>query len=104
MHFQHWQGQRAHVVSQGNQRYLYSQQQQQPTAVTAQVTQDDEDALGALPDGWEKKVKPFACLLNYRSFKLFFPLNRSNPTTEYTLLTTKTEPPSGRIHVLKGRR
>ncbi|EDW39569.1 GL15308 [Drosophila persimilis] len=38
MHFQHWQGQRAHVVSQGNQRYLYSQQQQ-PTAVTAQVTQ-----------------------------------------------------------------
>jgi len=65
MHFQHWQGQRAHVVSQGNQRYLYSQQQQQPTAVTAQVTQDDEDALGALPDGWEKKVKPFVCLLNY---------------------------------------
>ncbi|KAI8043303.1 hypothetical protein M5D96_004632 [Drosophila gunungcola] len=59
MHFQHWQGQRAHVVSQGNQRYLYSQQQQQPTAVTAQVTQDDEDALGPLPDGWEKKVKPF---------------------------------------------
>jgi len=62
MHFQHWQGQRAHVVSQGNQRYLYSQQQQQPTAVTAQVTQDDEDALGALPDGWEKKViRVLAC-------------------------------------------
>lgn len=29
MHFQHWQGQRAHVVSQGNQRFLYPQQQQQ---------------------------------------------------------------------------
>lgn len=25
MHFQHWQGQRAHVVAQGNQRFLYQQ-------------------------------------------------------------------------------
>ncbi|XP_037709346.1 E3 ubiquitin-protein ligase Su(dx) [Drosophila subpulchrella] len=74
MHFQHWQGQRAHVVSQGNQRYLYSQQQQQPTAVTAQVTQDDEDALGALPDGWEKKIQS--------DNRVYF-VNHKNRTTQW---------------------
>ncbi|KAH8413058.1 hypothetical protein KR009_007774 [Drosophila setifemur] len=74
MHFQHWQGQRAHVVAQGNQRYLYSQQQQQPTAVTAQVTQDDEDALGALPDGWEKKVQS--------DNRVYF-VNHKNRTTQW---------------------
>ncbi|SPP79309.1 E3 ubiquitin-protein ligase Su(dx) isoform X1 [Drosophila guanche] len=73
MHFQHWQGQRAHVVSQGNQRYLYSQQQQ-PTAVTAQVTQDDEDALGVLPDGWEKKVQS--------DNRVYF-VNHKNRTTQW---------------------
>ncbi|EDW45579.1 E3 ubiquitin-protein ligase Su(dx) [Drosophila sechellia] len=74
MHFQHWQGQRAHVVSQGNQRYLYSQQQQQPTAVTAQVTQDDEDALGPLPDGWEKKIQS--------DNRVYF-VNHKNRTTQW---------------------
>ncbi|KAH8298071.1 hypothetical protein KR018_006089 [Drosophila ironensis] len=74
MHFQHWQGQRAHVVAQGNQRYLYSQQQQQPTAVTAQVTQDDEDALGPLPDGWEKKVQS--------DNRVYF-VNHKNRTTQW---------------------
>ncbi|EDW75728.1 uncharacterized protein Dwil_GK15043 [Drosophila willistoni] len=74
MHFQHWQGQRAHVVAQGNQRFLYSQQQQQPTAVTAQVTQDDEDALGALPDGWEKKVQS--------DNRVYF-VNHKNRTTQW---------------------
>ncbi|XP_016962080.1 E3 ubiquitin-protein ligase Su(dx) [Drosophila biarmipes] len=74
MHFQHWQGQRAHVVSQGNQRYLYAQQQQQPTAVTAQVTQDDEDALGALPDGWEKKIQS--------DNRVYF-VNHKNRTTQW---------------------
>ncbi|XP_064535524.1 E3 ubiquitin-protein ligase Su(dx) [Drosophila montana] len=74
MHFQHWQGQRAHVVAQGNQRYLYSQQQQQPTAVTAPVTQDDEDALGPLPDGWEKKVQS--------DNRVYF-VNHKNRTTQW---------------------
>ncbi|XP_002004059.2 E3 ubiquitin-protein ligase Su(dx) [Drosophila mojavensis] len=74
MHFQHWQGQRAHVVAQGNQRFLYSQQQQQPTAVTAQVTQDDEDALGPLPDGWEKKVQS--------DNRVYF-VNHKNRTTQW---------------------
>uniref|UniRef100_A0A0K8U0N9 HECT-type E3 ubiquitin transferase n=1 Tax=Bactrocera latifrons TaxID=174628 RepID=A0A0K8U0N9_BACLA len=74
MHFQHWQGQRAHVVAQGNQRFLYSQQQQQPTAVTAAVTQDDEDALGPLPDGWEKKVQS--------DNRVYF-VNHKNRTTQW---------------------
>ncbi|EDV94215.1 GH25213 [Drosophila grimshawi] len=74
MHFQHWQGQRAHVVAQGNQRFLYSQQQQQPTAVTASVTQDDEDALGVLPDGWEKKVQS--------DNRVYF-VNHKNRTTQW---------------------
>ncbi|XP_067624838.1 E3 ubiquitin-protein ligase Su(dx) [Eurosta solidaginis] len=74
MHFQHWQGQRAHVVAQGNQRFLYSQQQQQPTAVTATVTQDDEDSLGPLPDGWEKKVQS--------DNRVYF-VNHKNRTTQW---------------------
>ncbi|XP_037927507.1 E3 ubiquitin-protein ligase Su(dx) [Teleopsis dalmanni] len=74
MHFQHWQGQRAHVVAQGNQRFLYSQQQQQPTAVTATVTQDDEDQLGPLPDGWEKKVQS--------DNRVYF-VNHKNRTTQW---------------------
>lgn len=74
MHFQHWQGQRAHVVAQGNQRFLYGQQQQQPTAVTAAATQDDEDTLGALPDGWEKKVQS--------DNRVYF-VNHKNRTTQW---------------------
>ncbi|XP_005184155.1 E3 ubiquitin-protein ligase Su(dx) [Musca domestica] len=74
MHFQHWQGQRAHVVAQGNQRFLYGQQQQQPTAVTAAPAQDDEDTLGALPDGWEKKVQS--------DNRVYF-VNHKNRTTQW---------------------
>ncbi|XP_073827023.1 WW domain containing E3 ubiquitin protein ligase suppressor of deltex [Musca autumnalis] len=74
MHFQHWQGQRAHVVAQGNQRFLYGQQQQQPTAVTAATAQDDEDTLGALPDGWEKKVQS--------DNRVYF-VNHKNRTTQW---------------------
>ncbi|XP_023298256.2 E3 ubiquitin-protein ligase Su(dx) [Lucilia cuprina] len=74
MHFQHWQGQRAHVVAQGNQRFLYGQQQQQPTAVTAAATQDDEDSLGPLPDGWEKKVQS--------DNRVYF-VNHKNRTTQW---------------------
>lgn len=48
MHFATWQNQRSHVVSQGNQRFLY-QTQAAPTGGVA--TPDDDDGLGALPDG-----------------------------------------------------
>uniref|UniRef100_A0A1A9WM42 HECT-type E3 ubiquitin transferase n=1 Tax=Glossina brevipalpis TaxID=37001 RepID=A0A1A9WM42_9MUSC len=73
MHFQHWQGQRAHVVAQGNQRFLY-QQQQQPTAAAATTAQDDEDTLGPLPDGWEKKVQS--------DNRVYF-VNHKNRTTQW---------------------
>uniref|UniRef100_A0A1B0C034 HECT-type E3 ubiquitin transferase n=1 Tax=Glossina palpalis gambiensis TaxID=67801 RepID=A0A1B0C034_9MUSC len=73
MHFQHWQGQRAHVVAQGNQRFLY-QQQQQSTATAAATAQEDEDTLGPLPDGWEKKVQP--------DNRVYF-VNHKNRTTQW---------------------
>jgi NEDD4-like E3 ubiquitin-protein ligase WWP1 len=57
MHFQHWQGQRAHVMTQGNQRFLYPQHAQQSNTTQAPA-QDDDDGLGPLPDGWEKRVQP----------------------------------------------
>lgn len=57
MHFQHWQGQRAHVMTQGNQRFLYPQHAQQSNTTQAS-TQDDDDGLGPLPDGWEKRLQP----------------------------------------------
>jgi NEDD4-like E3 ubiquitin-protein ligase WWP1 len=55
MHFQHWQGQRAHVMTQGNQRFLYPQHAQTSNTTQAPVA-DEDDSLGALPDGWEKHV------------------------------------------------
>lgn len=47
MHFATWQNQRSHVVSQGNQRFLYQTQ----AAPAGAAAQDDDDGLGALPDG-----------------------------------------------------
>lgn len=73
MHFQHWQGQRAHVVAQGNQRFLY-QQQQQANAAAASTCQEDEDTLGPLPDGWEKKVQS--------DNRVYF-VNHKNRTTQW---------------------
>lgn len=49
MHFATWQNQRSHVVSQGNQRFLY--QTSQPAAGTGATATDDDDGLGPLPDG-----------------------------------------------------
>lgn len=49
MHFATWQNQRSHVVSQGNQRFLY-QTQAAPSGGTP-VAVDDDDGLGPLPDG-----------------------------------------------------
>lgn len=62
--FQQWQGQREHIVSQGNQRFLYQ---------SSQVVQED-DGLGPLPDGWEKRVQP--------SNKVYF-VNHKNRTTQW---------------------
>jgi len=73
MHFQHWQGQRAHVMTQGNQRFLYPQHAQAANATVTPVV-DEEDGLGALPDGWEKRVQPDS--------RVYF-VNHKNRTTQW---------------------
>lgn len=74
MHFAHWQNQRTHVVSQGNQRFLYPQQQQPVAAGSTAATQEDDDGLGALPDGWERRVQP--------DNRVYF-VNHKNRTTQW---------------------
>lgn len=54
-HYQQWQGQRQHIVQQGNQRFLYPQQQG-PIPGPSTLSEDD-DHLGPLPSGWEKRVQ-----------------------------------------------
>lgn len=73
MLFQHWQGQRAHVMTQGNQRFLYPQHAQASNTTQAPV-QDEEDGLGKLPDGWEKRVQP--------DNRVYF-VNHKNRTTQW---------------------
>ncbi|PZC78817.1 E3 ubiquitin-protein ligase Su(dx) [Helicoverpa zea] len=81
--FQHWRGERRHVVAQGNQRFLYpppqpphqpdsehdlsaagsgavagtSVAQEAPPASAGSAAAPD-DSLGALPAGWERRVQP----------------------------------------------
>ncbi|KZC10599.1 E3 ubiquitin-protein ligase Su(dx) [Dufourea novaeangliae] len=59
-HFQHWQGERQHVVQQGSQRFLYPQAHGSQAAVAGPSvpTADDDDALGPLPAGWERRKQP----------------------------------------------
>lgn len=74
-HFQHWQGERQHVVQQGNQRFLYPQQQQQTNNNNnAAGTNDEEESLGPLPSGWEKRVQPDG--------RVYF-VNHKNRTTQW---------------------
>ncbi|XP_011881424.1 PREDICTED: E3 ubiquitin-protein ligase Su(dx) isoform X2 [Vollenhovia emeryi] len=56
-HFQHWQGERQYVVQQGNRRFLYPQGSQ-AVASPLSCMVDDDDALGPLPTGWEKRKQP----------------------------------------------
>ncbi|XP_063700495.1 E3 ubiquitin-protein ligase Su(dx) [Culicoides brevitarsis] len=56
LHYQQWQGQRAHIVSQGNQRFLYPQHAQTSNSTAAGMQDEDEEALGPLPEGWEKRI------------------------------------------------
>ncbi|XP_055546077.1 E3 ubiquitin-protein ligase Su(dx) [Wyeomyia smithii] len=72
MHFQHWQGQRQHIISQGNQRFLYPQHAQQSN--TTSVPHEEDDGLGPLPDGWEKRVQP--------DNRVYF-VNHKNRTTQW---------------------
>ncbi|KAL5237168.1 hypothetical protein ACI65C_004578 [Semiaphis heraclei] len=61
-HYQHWQGERAHVVQQGNQRFLYPQHalgtgsgpnSRQITVPPTPVVEEEP-----LPSGWEKRIQP----------------------------------------------
>lgn len=63
-HFQQWQGERQQVVQQGNMRFLYPQQQQTT----------DDDPLGPLPEGWEKRIEP--------NGRVYF-VNHKNRTTQW---------------------
>nr|CAD7445561.1 unnamed protein product [Timema bartmani] len=69
-HFQHWQGERATVVQQGNQRFLYPQH----SATAAPAPDQEEDSLGPLPGGWEKRVQPDG--------RVYF-VNHKNRTTQW---------------------
>ncbi|XP_031619343.1 E3 ubiquitin-protein ligase Su(dx) [Contarinia nasturtii] len=71
MHFATWQNQRSHVVSQGNQRFLYQTQTAPSGGSTAP---DDDDGLGPLPDGWERRVQP--------DNRVYF-VNHKNRTTQW---------------------
>ncbi|KAG4071931.1 hypothetical protein HA402_006092 [Bradysia odoriphaga] len=72
MHFAQWQNQRTHIVSQGNQRFLYPQQAQAAGGVAS--TEEEDDGLGQLPDGWEKRLQP--------DNRVYF-VNHKNRTTQW---------------------
>ncbi|XP_018324568.1 E3 ubiquitin-protein ligase Su(dx) [Agrilus planipennis] len=58
-HYQQWQGQRQHIVQQGNQRFLYPTQPQITSSAGPSASPaDEDDGLGPLPPGWERRVQP----------------------------------------------
>ncbi|KAK5646841.1 hypothetical protein RI129_005305 [Pyrocoelia pectoralis] len=75
-HFQQWQGQRQHIVQQGNQRFLYPSQQAAPPGpgTSTSAIQDEDDGLGPLPSGWERRVQPEG--------RVYF-VNHKNRTTQW---------------------
>jgi len=73
-HYQQWQGERAHVVQQGNQRFLYPQQPSPAVNSGATAKVEEEDALGPLPKDWEKRVQPDG--------RVYF-VNHKNRTTQW---------------------
>lgn len=72
-HFQQWQGQRQNVVQQGNQRFLYPQFQSGPMPGPSAAA-DEDDGLGPLPSGWERRVQPEG--------RVYF-VNHKNRTTQW---------------------
>ena len=60
-----WQGERARVMQMKNQRFLYPEQSQKPA---------EDDPLGLLPEGWEKRVEP--------NGRVYF-VNHKNRTTQW---------------------
>jgi len=62
-----WQGERARVMQMKNQRFLYPES-------AAERRQAEDDPLGPLPDGWEKRVEP--------NGRVYF-VNHKNRTTQW---------------------
>lgn len=60
-----WQGERARVMQMKNQRFLFPAEQQRTA---------EDDPLGPLPDGWEKRVEP--------NGRVYF-VNHKNRTTQW---------------------
>ena len=83
-HFQHWQGEREHVVQQGNQRFLYPHQQggsggpsgatAAPVNGAATTTASTGEEEGGLPSGWERRAQPDG--------RIYF-VNHKNRTTQW---------------------
>nr|XP_018912651.1 PREDICTED: E3 ubiquitin-protein ligase Su(dx)-like [Bemisia tabaci] len=70
--FQQWQGERQHVMVQGSQRFLYPQHTM--GAASSSVSVEEDDALGPLPSGWEKRMQPDG--------RIYF-VNHKNRTTQW---------------------
>lgn len=54
----------------GNQRFLYPQHQPGPVAGPSALV-DDDDGLGPLPSGWERRVQPDGKYWRYNNFVTF---------------------------------
>ena len=79
-----WQGERARVMQMKNQRFLYPDQSNRGAGNNGPVAGNgplpgvaappDDDPLGPLPDGWEKRVEP--------NGRVYF-VNHKNRTTQW---------------------
>ena len=68
--FASWQGERAQVLQMKNQRFLYPDTANQRGGAGS----TEDDSLGPLPDGWEKRVEP--------NGRVYF-VNHKNRTTQW---------------------
>lgn len=73
-HYEQWQGQRAHVVQQCSQRFLFPQGGGVSTGTAVVTGTEESDPLGPLPEGWEKRVEP--------NGRVYF-VNHKNRTTQW---------------------
>lgn len=73
-HYQQWQGERQHIVSQGNQRFLYPQHPTGPVPGPSTAIPEEDDGLGPLPPDWERRVQPEG--------RVYF-VNHKNRTTQW---------------------
>lgn len=74
--FASWQGERAQVLQMKNQRFLYPDNARNGSGASngAPEGTGEDDSLGPLPDGWEKRVEP--------NGRVYF-VNHKNRTTQW---------------------